>query len=226
MTPTEPQGSRYTDLSAKRKLAAKLLQPVKKSGFQNLRTDDIAKYMDLSKATVYKYFNSKDEIIECLVDLYVEFIMEADSEWQTDTDSYVKGFQKAFTQTLLIANYVTEAFHNDLRDVYPDLMDKVRRALHQRNDRLRHFYEQGMEAGVFHKVNATLVISQDELVLRNLVDPMFLMERNLTLRDALFDYYQMKKLQLLTQQVCESCDNAEMNGQLDYLAQKISQSMR
>lgn len=218
--------SRYDDLETKRKLVAKLINHVKKEGFHQLRTDDMAKLMDISKATLYKYFASKDEILQHLVDSYVEVIVEADMNLREDeSNSLVRRFQRAFRQTLLITTYGSEAFHHDLREAYPDLLDRVKSAIHRRNERLRQLYEQGMDEGVFPRLNATLLLLQDELMFRNLVTPAFLIEHNLSFRNALFDYYELKKQQLFTAEVRASLEDRDMQEELEYLAQKISRSM-
>jgi AcrR family transcriptional regulator len=204
----------------------KLITHVKKEGFQQLRTEEIAKLMDISKATLYKYFSSKDEIIQHLVDAYVEVIVDADMNLREDEQGAVTArWQRAFRQTLLITTYGSEAFHHDLREAYPELLDRVKIATHRRNERLRQLYEEGVEAGVFPKLNATLLILQDELVFRNLVNPAFLMEHNLSFRNALFDYYEVKKHQLFSLELRAEIDDTEMHEQLEYLAQKISRSM-
>ncbi|MBL0386851.1 TetR/AcrR family transcriptional regulator [Tumebacillus sp. ITR2] len=218
--------SRYDDLETKRKLVGKLITHVKKEGFQQLRTDDIAKMMDISKATLYKYFSSKDEIIQHLVDAYVDVIVDADTKLREDvSETLVQRFQRAFRQTLLITTYGSEAFHHDLREAYPELLERVKSATHRRNERLRRLYEEGMAEGLFPKLNATLLLLQDELMFRNLVNPAFLMEHNLSFRNALFDYYELKKHQLFSPEVRPTLDETEMHEQLEYLAQKISRSM-
>ncbi|KEO82482.1 TetR/AcrR family transcriptional regulator [Tumebacillus flagellatus] len=218
--------SRYDDPDAKRKLAGKLITHVKKEGFQQLRTDEIAKMMDISKATLYKYFSSKDEIIQHLVDAYVEVIVDADTKLRTDdSETLVQRFQRAFRQTLLITAYGSEAFHRDLRDVYPEMLEQIKSAIHRRNSRLRRLYEEGMEAGLFPKLNPTLLLLQDEQMFRDLLTPAFLMEHNLSFRNALFDYYEVKKHQLFSPDVRKGMEEEEMLEQLEYLAQKISRSL-
>lgn len=53
------------------KLLKKLISAALKDGFQQLRMDDIAKRMDVSRATMYKHFSSKEEVLEGVVDVYV-----------------------------------------------------------------------------------------------------------------------------------------------------------
>jgi AcrR family transcriptional regulator len=42
-----------------------------------LKIDDIARYMDISKATLYKDFSTRVEIIEVVVAHYIDYLSEA-----------------------------------------------------------------------------------------------------------------------------------------------------
>lgn len=222
-TGNEPQSCRYTDESIKRKYVAKLLHPVKLNGFQSLRMDDIAKTMDLSKATLYKYFPSRDEIIDQLCQLFIAYIIGDETLYVTgSSEACIQGFNSSFAQTLLIANYGTETFFGDLREVYPELMASIEVAINERNDRLCKFYEQGIEEGFFNNSNAKLLIIQDELMFRNLLDPHYLMKQNLTLRGAIGDYYQIKKLQLLKPDTYRLADDSAMTERIELLVRKVT----
>ncbi|MBO7746098.1 TetR/AcrR family transcriptional regulator [Paenibacillus sp. MWE-103] len=222
-TTNDTQSCRYTDETIKNKYVAKLLHPVKTNGFQSLRMDDIAKTMDLSKATLYKYFPSRDEIIDHLSQLFIRYIVGSENQLESGSlDAYVKGFKSSFAQTLLIANYGTEAFFGDLREVYPQLMAAIDVAVSERNDRLRQFCERGMAEGFFHEANATLLIVQDELMFRHLLDPHYLMRHNLTLRGAVADYYAIKKRQLFKPAVYEQVDDSGMAERFEQLVRKVT----
>lgn len=219
----EQPGCRYTDPEFRGKLCKKLMAPLRSSGFQQLRMDDIAKHMDISKATLYKYFSSKDEIIDQVIENFINYVEEKDAEDLPDVDvPYEKRFRDTFVQTYVIASYRSEQFLKDLRETYPDKYAKLEAAIAARNERLRLFYEEGMEAGVFIRQNATLLILQDELLFRNLIDPVYLMKYNLTLRNAICDYYQIKKRQILVSFSAGSAEDVEMRERLERLAQKVA----
>ncbi|SEM64199.1 TetR/AcrR family transcriptional regulator [Paenibacillus sp. OV219] len=216
---------RYTDESILNKYAAKLLHPIKTNGLHNLRMDDIAKAMDLSKATLYKYFPSRDEIIERLTALIVKYVIGGGADVdliEGSCDGYIEGFQSTFSQTLLIANYGTEIFFRDLREIYPQLMASIDVAISERNARLRKFYERGMAEGYLNSLNATLLILEDELMFRHLLDPMYLMKNNLTLRNAIGDYYQIKKLQWFKPNIYASFDDTLMMDKIEHLVRKVT----
>lgn len=225
MGSSDAPNCRYSDEEIKSKLVARLFLPIKKHGIANLRTDDIAKYMDLSKATLYKYFESKDDVLTHVVELFKKHFVVMDAILESSSATYQERYQVVFQKMLLAANYGSEPLRNDLRALYPDLMESIQVAVSVRNDRLRHFYEQGMEEGVFIAANADLLILQDDLCFARLVDPLVLMARNLTCRQALFDYYHLRIHQIFTPESCPSADDDAIVKKLEALAQKISSGM-
>ena len=45
-------------------------------------------YMDISKATLYKRFSSKDEIIEAVVEDFMNYLLEGDADNQDESMSF------------------------------------------------------------------------------------------------------------------------------------------
>lgn len=106
---------------------------VRKTKFSQLRIDDIAKYMDISKVTLYKHFSSKEDIIEQVVDYEVEYLQQADLVVNDDSLSFVDRFQQTFLQSVLCVAYISDLFLQDLKDFYPTLYDKLVIAQQNRN---------------------------------------------------------------------------------------------
>lgn len=218
-----PQAPRH-DL--KEKYLVKLLPVIKHRGFSHLRIDDMARYMDISKATFYKYFSSKEEVIEQIVDIVIAYFHQASTTVGEESSSYLSRFQHVFGQAVLIASYLSEAFVLDLKQVFPPLWERVRQAQLERERQIQQFYEQGIVAGVFQQVNPVLVMLQDELLLRSIMDPVFLMEHDLTLRALLYDYYELRKYQWLAPEVRVQVDDTPVKEYIDMMARKISLGMR
>jgi AcrR family transcriptional regulator len=209
----------------KTKYAKKLLPLLRAHGISHLRIDDFVKYMDISKATFYKYFSSKEDILQQIVEIVVSHMIEA-ALASDDTTSYVQRFQKAFTQAVFIASFVSKAFLDDLQQGYPQLWERIRSAKQQYYQHLHQFYEQGIAAGAFQPVNPHLVVLQVELVLRAIIDPVFLIEHDLSLRKALYDFYVMQKYLALGPGTCATIDDTPVKLFIEEIAQKISLSMR
>ncbi|QDX94134.1 TetR/AcrR family transcriptional regulator [Brevibacillus laterosporus] len=215
--------SRINEQEMKKELIIKILPFIKKQRISSLKIEDMAKYMDISKATMYKYFSSKKEIIESTVEVYVDYILKNFNELSENLSvSYVRRFQKAFENSVVLAIFLSDLLLQDLKNMYPHLYQQIVEAQKVRNDHLKKFYEAGHSEGVFLPVNPSLLIVQDELLLQNLLNPVFLVQHHMTLEQALFDYYQMKKHQLLKPEVIPNVDDSVIPMQLGKCIQKIT----
>ncbi|SFI78542.1 MULTISPECIES: TetR/AcrR family transcriptional regulator [unclassified Bacillus (in: firmicutes)] len=206
----------------RKKLIFKLLPIVKKQGISPLRTDDIARYMDISKATMYKYFSSKDEIIQYIVKVYAEYITSIDQTIFEESVPFGERFQKTFEQSLLIAIYISDTFILDLKHSAPVLYEQIIQAQNERNNKLKKFYEEHINKEVFNKINPALILIQDDVLLRKLFEPTILIQNNMTLYQALFDYYILKKQQVIHHKYKDEIDDSKMVSTIQYIVQKVS----
>jgi len=208
------------------KYLARLIPLIKYQGLSHLKIDDLVRCMCISKATFYKYFSSKEDVIEQVVDLIVGYFREATTLIGNESSPYLLRFQDAFAQSLLIASYLPDAFLLDLKQTFPLLWERVQLAQQGRQQQLQQFYEQGIAQGIFNPIRPVLVVLQNELLLRNIMDPVFLMEHDLTLRALLYDYYELQKYQWLPPEIFSQMDDAPIRAYIDEMARKILLYMR
>ncbi|WP_446686125.1 TetR/AcrR family transcriptional regulator [Paenibacillus aurantiacus] len=195
---------------------------VQKHGFSTLKMDEAAKYMDISKATMYKYFASKDEIAECIIDKFARFVSnqmlsEAPPTLSPEPLSrpsaeelkfYNESFAQAFKLTIKLSFYLTDALLQDLNATYPDLSVKLAQAVELCKSKLADYFDSGIALGVFFPINTRIYLTQVDLVFRKLSDPKWLMLHNLTLKQALMDFYKTMKHQVFYEKWMDEDDSA------------------
>lgn len=196
---------------------------VRKTKFSQLRIDDIAKYMDISKVTLYKHFSSKDDIIEQVVEYEIQYLQQADLVVNDDSLSFVDRFQKTFLQSLLCVAYISDLFLQDLKEFYPTLFEKLVIAQQNRNKNLQNFFEAGMDQKVFNRMNAVLSLVQDDATLRRFMEPTFSIQwYDLTLKQAIIEYYKMKKYQMIRPEHLDTIDDSDFESQVAEILQSFS----
>ncbi|KEK23363.1 TetR/AcrR family transcriptional regulator [Bacillus gaemokensis] len=195
---------------------------IRKTSFSQLKIDEIAKYMDISKATLYKRFSSKDEIIQAVVEDYINYLLEGDLDNQDEGISYAERFQKTFIHSLKCVTYISDVFLQDLKESYPHLWDQLVVAQQNRNHNLQVFFESGMQQGVFNQINAQLFMVQDEVVLRRIMDQSFCIQYDITLKQALIDFYNLKKYQLFKPQYLDTANDSIIAKEIIAILQMIS----
>ncbi|MFB5762722.1 TetR/AcrR family transcriptional regulator [Paenibacillus medicaginis] len=206
------------------KLIIKLLPYLRKNGLQSVRMDEIAKVMEISRATLYKYFSTKEEIIGFIVDAFIEYMNE-ETFYPLETDqSFGTRFQQIFELSVSLTEYFTDIFLQELEASYPDWYDRLNEAMKQREQLVLAFYEEGIQKGIFNDINGKLLIKQDEL-LRGMFNVKYLMTNQITVQQILVDYYNLKKIQLFKPEKLSAIDDAIMMPRIEYLTQKITRNL-
>ncbi|WP_028976634.1 TetR/AcrR family transcriptional regulator [Sporolactobacillus terrae] len=200
----------------------KIKPVIRRNKFSQLKIDDIAKYMDISKVTLYKHFSSKDEIIQRVVMYYINYLQGADTFVKDDSVSYVERFQMTFLQSLICVAFISDLFLNDLKEFYPHHFEDLAAAQQSRIKNLQTFFESGMKQKIFNKLNAVLFMVQDDAVLRRFMEPSFSIQYDVTLKQAIMDFYKMKEYQLLKPEHLDTVDDSVIEKEVSKVLQTIS----
>ncbi|WP_059050281.1 TetR/AcrR family transcriptional regulator [Paenibacillus senegalimassiliensis] len=208
---------------ARRKLITKLLPYVRKNGVHSLRMDEAAKIMGVSRATLYKYFSTKEDLISYVVEVMVQYIQEVTVSSDREK-MFADRFQQIFEQSVLLLESITDTFLKELDLSSSGSGEQLRSAMRQWDRQVLEFYEEGIREGVFNPINGNLIVLQDRM-LQSLLDVKYLMEHHLTVYEALFEYYQLKKYQLFKPDRLQTVDDTRIIPRIEYMAQKITQNL-
>ncbi|MBY0205737.1 MULTISPECIES: TetR/AcrR family transcriptional regulator [Paenibacillus] len=212
-------------LENSQKLLTKIIPVLRAKSISSLRMDDIAKHMDISKATLYKYFSSKEEIIQNVLNVYIEEIHDSRATMDDDTISYERRFQIAYEHAMTHVLYLPEFFWNEVKKLYPELYEGIASALRHHSEQLCSFFEKGIEQGIFNRISPVLYMIQDEAVIRRIAEPSFSITQDMTIRQGLFDFYILKKHQLLSPSRIENLDDQPVKAYINELIQQLSRTM-
>ncbi|WP_100487492.1 TetR/AcrR family transcriptional regulator [Sporolactobacillus pectinivorans] len=208
------------------KLLKKLITSVMKKGFQHLRMDDIAKHMDVSRATMYKHFSSKEEVMEGVVRVFVDYIETLEElPPENDEASFGTWFQQLFGQTVSLVGTITDVFLKDLQAAYPELYDRLKVALTKRERQALEFYREGKNKGIFNPINEHFILLQDDLLLREIINAKYLLFNQISIRQVLRDYYQFKKIQLFKAEKLSKIDDSQIEPIIEHLVEKFQRTL-
>jgi AcrR family transcriptional regulator len=200
----------------------KIKPVIRRIKFSQLKIDDIAKYMDISKVTLYKHFSSKDEIIQQVVEYSINYLQEVDTVVKDDSVSFIERFQITFLQSVISVIYVSDLFLHDLKEFYPHLFENLAAAQQNRNKNLQTFFESGMDQKIFNRMNPVLFMVQDDAVLRRIMEPLFSIQYDVTLKQAIIDFYKIKQYQLLKPEYLDTVDDSVIEKGIVKILQTIS----
>ncbi|WP_433745762.1 TetR/AcrR family transcriptional regulator [Falsibacillus pallidus] len=204
--------------------AGKILNVVRTKGFTSMTIQELADLMNISRASLYNYFSSKEDVIMELTNYCLTYIEDAGETILNEDLPYPIRLQKVFEQAVFSAFYTSTIYLNDLKKSCTSLYEQKIISRKKQMDAARQFYHKGMEAGVFHKLNPSILIMQDEVVLEKMLNTSYLAQEGLSLKQALFDYYEAKKIQIVKPEFIHEEEDAAIEGVVDYILQKLAES--
>lgn len=183
---------RIDDPELKMQWVRKLLPIYIDNGLRKISMDDVAAELGVSKATLYKHFRSREEIIEHALIIKLNdigsFKEKLFDEEQPYWDRYFNAIYIFFHE---ISGISTE-FLFDLKSLYPDIWKRVEFFRSYASDQLRNFYQQGIELGLFNNISPAMLVASDKLYFDLISDPEFLKEQQLTLQQSFKDYFTLR----------------------------------
>jgi AcrR family transcriptional regulator len=187
---------------------------ISKQRFSQLKIDELVKHMDISKATFYKYFTTKEDVLDLFIDGCINYLDHSASIIVNEDSPITKRFQKTYEQSLKSVIYVSDELLMDLGEKYPHHFSKLNVAQQKRNTHLQTFFQEGIKKGQFRPINTTLFMLQDEAVIRKIMHPSFSIQYDITVKNALFDFYLLKKYQLLEPSILNSIQDTDIENQI------------
>lgn len=212
---------------AREKLIVKIAPKIIRSEFKSLRMDDIAKHMSVSKGTMYKYFSSREDIIEGVINNLIDYINESVIEYEDKElpSSYINTFQLLFEKSVLLAAYIPDIFTNNVKSTYPDLYKKLIDAINLSEVDSLEFYERGKRTAIFNNINVNIIFMQNNILIRSLLDIKFLMKYNLSINNTLIDYYNILKYQIINPAYLDNIDDSIIQEKVKHISDKLTKDL-
>lgn len=172
---------------------ARILLPIYiKNGLQKFSMDEVAQQLNISKATLYKHFRSREEIIETAlivklndIGSFKEMLFD---ESQPYLDRYFNSIHLFFAE---ISGISTE-FLFDLKKLYPEIWKRVEFFREYAATMLKAFYQKGIESAIFNDVDPAILVLNDKMFFDAISDPDFLIQNGLSLQKAFRDYFTLR----------------------------------
>ncbi|MGB0862706.1 MAG: TetR/AcrR family transcriptional regulator [Saprospiraceae bacterium] len=183
---------RINDPETRKKWIEQLMPIYMKSGLKRFTMDEISLKLGVSKATIYKHFESRLEILEAVVHSKVHEIADFEDRTMDTSIPYEIRYQNAIKSASLRIAGISNQFLLDLKELYPDLWIKIQSLQFFAGERAKAFYQEGVERGILNDFDPAWLAMTDRIFLVGLSDPQFLIDNNLTLQKALDNYFKLK----------------------------------
>jgi len=163
------------------------------SGLKRFTMDDIASKLNISKATLYKYFSSREEILNSIVKFKIEEIESFEAALQNEAITFSDRFFSIIKEVSVLLAEISERFLMETKETHPDLWVRMTAFQDKVLFIAESFYNKGIAEGFIHEdLNPRVLALSDKMFIRSVSNRRFLQEYNVTLQEAFDTYFLMK----------------------------------
>ncbi|MEM0997808.1 MAG: TetR/AcrR family transcriptional regulator [Bacteroidota bacterium] len=184
--------ARTVNPGKQRQMAEKLLPLIEGRKLEGLTMDDLAEMLGRSKATIYKYFRSREELFDLALTLKLERIQDFLPLLQNADLPYLDRYFQALELLSRHLSTISNDFLADLQRLFPRLWEKIEMLQALAGRILHGYYQEGVERGILEPIHPAVLVLSDRFLFQALSDPQFLADHQLTIQEAFAAYFKMK----------------------------------
>lgn len=154
-------------------------------GFYNMNMDELAQQTGVSKRTVYRYFRSKEEIIEATLDAFI-----AEMAWRME-ETLAEDLAAPEMIAAIIGNLITHGQFlmspivlNDLRVHYPHLWNKINTFRLAKARSAINRYMQLSSNPALQEIDPRIVTAIILTSIQEILNPSFILDNGLTFENT------------------------------------------
>ena len=183
---------RINDPTIRAKWITQLKPIYMENGLRTFTMDDISKKLGVSKATVYKHFSSRMEILEEVVKSKIIEIAAFEEFVEDQNVPYIERYHNSIRNASVQLAGISNQFLLDLRELYPEMWERVMSLQYFAAERAKTFYQEGIDKGILNDFDPAWLAITDKIFILGLSNPQFLIDNNLTLQKAVENYFILK----------------------------------
>ncbi|MGE7907944.1 TetR/AcrR family transcriptional regulator [Peribacillus sp. NPDC094092] len=162
--------------------------------------DDLAKRLGISKKTLYKYFPSKVEMLEAVIDhTFQDMDEKATAIIENDQLSLIEKIKGVITVLPDHYEFIAQNILDQMKRYYPEQWVKMDTLLKSDWELLRNLIEQGVREGVIIDRNVSLIMKVIIEAINSTLDQKFYMENRMTVSEALSEIVEILLYGLITE---------------------------
>ena len=160
----------------------------------NLTIDDLAKLSGKSKGTIYKYFESKEEVVLAACQTRIEEVTPIIKNIHQDTSTPVEvRYRQLLEEFSARLADITISFFHDVQLYYPTAWEAISGVSDLFVSLLEDLYQQGMDKGLFRPISIELLKVLDRFFITQIItNPAIFKDPNYTLNYLIRDYLQLR----------------------------------
>jgi AcrR family transcriptional regulator len=181
-------------------------------GFYKTTMDEISRELQMSKKTIYKYFPSKEKLVEEITDIMlndanceIEAIVDSD-------DSVVIKFVKMLNRYMTNVSKFSERWYRDLQVHTPHIWKRIETLREEKIVRgSKKLIEQGKREKLVEHYPAEIIIAAFISTIRTVMNPDFILANRFSMQQAFKYTFELLLSGILTPQGKELYEKAKLH---------------
>lgn len=183
---------RVQNIDKQKEIASSLFNLFMSEGFHSQSTERICEVSKKSKATLYKYFESKKEIIQFIIqDKLKDISMFAELITDEKIDHKTR-YLNAVSLTINAIEGISPIFLKEVSIVYPDIFNMILDLKELSLNLLKEFYADGTRKKVFVDLPAEMLVMNDDLFFTAILESDFMNSKETDLKTLFEGYFKIR----------------------------------
>ncbi|GAY71885.1 TetR/AcrR family transcriptional regulator [Lentilactobacillus kosonis] len=141
----------------RRVLTEQIYNQISLHGIKSYSMDQLAKDLQVSKKTVYKYYQNKETLIKSMMNQFTDELLHVELPKPVSFGDVSQTIHLAIQQAIKISRTFADGFVEELHEVYPSIYDDYQRNLDQFYKLIIDWLNEAAELGVTAKVDNEVV---------------------------------------------------------------------
>lgn len=163
-----------------------------RNGLTKFTMDDISFKLGVSKATLYKYYSSREEILDDVVQKRINEIVELENDLSDGNITFTIRYYNTIKKASMMLAEMSNQFLSDTRQLYPELWVQMKNFQDRALYAAEAFYKNGIEAGIMNPINPRILALTDKMFIRSVADERFFEDYDVSLQEIFDGYFEMK----------------------------------
>ncbi len=174
------------DVAQKQRIIEAVRDRMLTEGFSRLSVDDIAAMFGMSKKTFYKFFPTKEELINQVANRIMAEGRISLAKIVGSNKDFISKLHELMSFVMLQSTRISKALQNDVERYAPDLWKRIEEfRKHRITDVFSHLVEQGIKEGyVRTDVNQRIFMLVVLGSIRNVINPSVLAQESFSAHEA------------------------------------------
>ncbi len=163
-----------------------------KEGFQKITMDEIAAELRVSKKTIYKFFPSKDDLVQSVAKHFMNFMKSKIIPVLSGDKNAIEKLEGLMNILAATSQRISTKMIDDMRRYFPaqwNEIDKFRTEMMFGN--VTKVIDQGKKEGLFLNYPTEIIMMVFVSAMRSVVNPEFIINNNFSMKEAAISAFRI-----------------------------------